>query len=107
MNGNEVEILVRPEILRQTADEVTGYISQVETLFNSVQAAVERTRHYWVGEAGDIHRNAFEEQKDDIDEILVRLKEHPADLLKIAGLYDETEMRQAEASSLMSSNLIE
>lgn len=107
MYGSGVEILVQPDVLRQTADEVTSCIGQVETLFVSVQTTVGHTRHYWIGEAGDLHRKAFEEQMDDIDQILVRLREHPVDLLKIAGIYDETDTRQAEASSQMSSNLIE
>lgn len=49
----------------------------------------------------------FEEQKDDVETLLKRLKEHPVDLQKIAKTYIDTEQRQTEASSQMSSNLID
>lgn len=107
MDGTGFEILVTPDILKQTAGEVSGYISTVERLFSSIQTTIGRTKYYWVGEAGDLHRKAFEEQADDVAEILVRLKEHPTDLLKIANIYEDTENTQAEASRQMSSNLID
>ncbi|MCC8026246.1 MAG: WXG100 family type VII secretion target [Clostridium sp.] len=107
MDSAGVEIKVLPEVLNAKAQEVTAAIGQMERLFESVQRTVDRTRYYWVGEAGELHRNSFKEQQDDINHILERLKEHPVDLQKIAHTYTQTEEQLTQAASQMSSNLIE
>ncbi|MDO5415633.1 MAG: WXG100 family type VII secretion target [Lachnospiraceae bacterium] len=107
MNASGVEIRVLPEVLNAKAQEVTAAITQMEHLFENVQTTVSRSKYYWIGEAGELHRKMFEEQKDDVAEILVRLKEHPVDLQKIAKTYTSTEQQLAEAASQMSSNLID
>lgn len=107
MDGLGVEIKVEPDVLDAKAQEVSSAVSQMEQLFNSIQATVDRTQYYWIGEAGNVHRNAFREQKDDIEVILKRLKEHPVDLRKIANTYRTTERDQTNISSQMSSNLID
>lgn len=107
MSESGVEIKVQPEVLDLKAQEVTTAISQMEQLFNSVLNTVSRTQYYWIGAAGDVHRQAFEDQKDDITTILNRLKEHPVDLQKIANTYRTTESALAEAASQLSSDLID
>lgn len=107
MDGSGVEIKVRPEVLDQKAQEVTAAVTQMEQLFESIQETVNRTQYYWIGEAGNVHRSAFREQKDDIEELLKRLKEHPVDLQKIANTYRTTEDLLARTTSQMSSNLID
>lgn len=107
VNFSDVTIKVTPEILNSKAQEVTAAITQMERLFDAVQNTVERTRYYWKGEAGDLHRKLFMEEKDDIMAILERLKEHPADLQKIARTYTVAEDNLTEAAGYMSSNLID
>lgn len=107
MNGSGVELKVSPDVLDRKAVEVTGAITQMERMFETVINTVERTKNYWIGEAGNAHRAAFLEHKDDIAEILQRLKEHPADLQKIANTYRDTESALTEAASQLSSNLID
>ncbi|MCI8950220.1 MAG: hypothetical protein HFG49_09280 [Lachnospiraceae bacterium] len=107
MDGSGVEIKVQPDILNAKAEEVSAAVAQMEQLFDTVQTTVGRTKYYWIGEAGELHRRMFEEQKDDVETLLKRLKEHPVDLQKIAKTYIDTEQQQTEASSQMSSNLID
>lgn len=107
MDGSGVEIKVQPDVLNAKASEVSSSISRMEQLFDTVQSTVARTKYYWIGEAGELHRRMFEEQKDDVETLLKRLKEHPVDLQKIAKTYIDTEQQQTEASSQMSSNLID
>jgi len=116
MDSSGVEIKVQPDVLNAKASDVSTSISQMEQLFDTVQmeqlfdtvqTTVARTKYYWIGEAGELHRKMFEEQKDDVETLLKRLKEHPVDLQKIAKTYIDTEQRQTEASSQMSSNLID
>jgi uncharacterized protein YukE len=77
--------------LASAAGTLKEKIQKAETSFQNVMNIVKNTNRYWIGEAGDEHRLAFFDQQDDIDQILVRLKEHPDDLLKIAGIYEEAE----------------
>ena len=107
MDSSGVEIKVQPDVLNAKASDMSTSISQMEQLFDTVQTTVARTKYYWIGEAGELHRKMFEEQKDDVETLLKRLKEHPVDLQKIAKTYIDTEQRQTEASSQMSSNLID
>ena len=107
MDISELEFKVQPYVLSAKASDVSTSISQMEQLFDTVQTTVSRTKYYWIGEAGELHRKMFEEQKDDVETLLKRLKEHPVDLQKIAKTYIDTEQRQTEASSQMSSNLID
>lgn len=107
MNASGVEIKVQPEVLDAKAQEVTTAIAQMERLFDAALNTVSRTQYYWIGAAGEVHRKAFEDQRDDITAILNRLKEHPVDLQKIANTYRETERALTEAASQLSSDLID
>lgn len=104
---SEIEIKVTPEVLEKKAQEVTAAINQMERCFDQVQNLVARTRYYWVGQAGEIHRELVTEKKEDMEQIIKRLKDHPDNLRKIAGTYRVTESEQAEQSMAMSSNLID
>lgn len=107
MSGMGVSFRVQPEVLDAKAQEVTKEINQMEVLLQNIQKTVSATKHYWIGEAGNIHRAAFQSQKDDIEEMLKRLKEHPEDLRKIAGTYRATEKMVENTFSQMPSNLID
>ena len=107
MSGAGVSFRVQPDVLDAKAQEVSNEIDKMEKLFQNIQTTVNATKHYWVGEAGDVHRRAFQSQKDDIENILKRLKEHPVDLRMIAGTFRETEAKVEAVFSQMSSNLID
>ena len=100
---SEIEIKVTPDVLEKKAQEVTTAINKMERCFDQVQNLVARTRYYWVGQAGEIHR----ELVTDMEQIIKRLKDHPDNLRKIAGTYRVTESEQTEQSMAMSSNLID
>ena len=104
---SEIEIKVTPEVLEKKAQEVTAAVSQMERCFEQVQNLVARTRYYWVGQAGELHRELVTDKKEDMEQIIKRLKDHPDNLRKIAGTYRATESAQAEQSMRMSSNLID
>lgn len=87
----DVTIKVRPADLRQKAAEVSDRIEKVTALFAEAERLVQSTRGYWIGEAGEAHRREYLEQRDNITEILRRLRVHPTDLLKISGNYIEGE----------------
>lgn len=107
IHSSDVTIKVTPEVLNTKAQEVSAAVSQMERLFDSVQATVERTKFYWVGEAGNLNRKLFQEQKEDVREIISRLKEHPVNLQKIAKTYSGTEDTLTEAASRLPNDLID
>lgn len=106
MLGN-VTFRVTPDELSVKADEVSNSISRLNGIFSSLQNIVDRTRYYWNGEAGDYSRNLFYSRRAEIDEILKRLKEHPEDLKKMAGVYQKYEKLNEQEAMKMRSDLID
>ena len=91
-----VELLVTPEVLNQKAVEVEKNVANMRTHFENMRTLVEKSKGYWVGEAGDMHRQNYTEQQENIEQILKRLAEHPADLRVIAQTYSDTELKIEE-----------
>lgn len=91
MIGGNVEFKVTPEVLVEKADEVSAKLTKMQNLLDTIEGAVERTRSYWIGEAGDLHRKMYEDEKETIAEIMLRLNEHPVDLRAIAQTYMDVE----------------
>lgn len=81
-------------------------IQKARTSYGNVMTIVKNTNRYWIGEAGEEHRNAFLEQQDDIDQILARLSEHPDDLMKIANIYVKVEDATDEIAKAPATQLI-
>jgi len=86
-----VTISVAPERLKTQAAEASRRLRRMERLFEDVEAVICRTGSYWIGEGGDLHRQAYLERKDELAAMLARLEEHPRDLLMISGNYEEAE----------------
>lgn len=95
-------IKVDTATLLAQADTVANLISKVKNNFSTLQETVNSTNSYWVGEAGDAHREKYAGQKSKFDEAVRRLNENVTDLRAMAGVYDAAE-RQAisEATSLI------
>lgn len=92
-----VELLVTPEILHQKATEVETHVKAMKTRFDNMKALVDKSNGYWIGEAGDMHRQNYADQVESIEQILRRLGEHPGDLRVIAQTYSATELKIEEA----------
>ena len=93
MNSKDIKMNVLPNELDMKAQEATTAIFEMEQLLANVQDTVNRTEYYWNGEAAELNRKVFLEQKEDMEEILTRLKEYPATLRKVANIYRETEAK--------------
>ena len=105
MNSKNIKMNVLPNELDMKAQEATTAIFEMEQLLANVQDTVNRTEYYWNGEAAELNRKVFLEQKEDMEEILTRLKEYPATLRKVANIYRETEEKPKVVP--WSSNLID
>ncbi len=95
-----ITLRVTPEILRQKSGEFTTIITDIERRFRTIEDISDRTRGYWNGEAGDRDRQGYDSFQDDITYIVNRLREHPTDLLTMAGIYQQAERQvvQVDAS---------
>lgn len=87
----DVHIKVNSTVLNAKAQDVSNSIKNMSTCFDELETIINRTSYYWIGEAGDMHRNIYKEQKSQIDEMMKRLKEHPVDLVTIAQTYELAE----------------
>ncbi len=101
-----VEFKVTTEALKTQAGEVTRRIERVVQCFEELAQTIRGTHSYWIGEAGNLYRRSYEERKDDLNEMFNRLKEHPKDLLQIAGIYEEGEQKVTESFSALQTNAI-
>lgn len=93
MGVTKITILLKvtPETLKNKASETEATIKSLENVFNNIQDIISRTSGYWVGIAGDKARSEFNSQKDEMQKVLQRFKEHPTDLMVMAGVYEEAE----------------
>ncbi len=100
----EGHIKVNAQSLLTQADEVASLISEVRDRFSSLKTAVDRTNSYWIGEAGNAHRQKYFSSQDQIDEAIRRLNENVTDLRTMAGVYEQAEAQaMSEAEKLIES----
>lgn len=95
LNGT---IKVSTEQLMEKADVVNSRIDAVSQCLEQMKNSVQKTRNYWVGEAGDLHRKVYEEKQPMLEEILKRFKEHSVDLISMAKNYESAEKVIEEAA---------
>lgn len=101
-----VEVRVSTAELRRQAAEVSRRVESLTARFSELEYTVSGTRGYWIGEAGELHRQLYAERKDDIETMLRRLREHPVDLLKISGNYEQAEQAVAESFETLRGDVI-
>lgn len=105
--GGDVFIKVRPEVLVEKSQEVSASIRKMASCFEDLERIINRTSYYWIGEAGDMHRRLYQEQKENVDEMMRRLKEHPADLLTISQNYVQAEQAVEAIADQLPGDVIE
>lgn len=99
-------LTVDPEVMRQKAVTVEGKIREMRSAFDALELTVNKTKGYWIGEAGDAHRAYFTDRKPQIEEIFQRLTEHVRDLNQMASVYSNTEQEVKELSEDLPSDVI-
>lgn len=97
---------VTPEVLTQMANDIEKQIDDIKNQFDIISAEVDRTKAFWEGDASDTHKKQYDSLKDEISESVTRLKANPANLLKMAGLYTETEKSATATALTLSEDVI-
>lgn len=101
-----IEVKVSPEVLVTQAEEVRRLAIDMRSRFEVLEDIMERTKGYWVGDAGELHRKLYKEQKDDVVQMLRRLLEHPDDLLMISENYRAAESKNVQTASVLDADII-
>lgn len=102
-----IHIKVSTEVLCDKAQLVSKHIRNMQNTFEQMEQIVNRTNYYWIGEAGDLHRQSYNRQKETIEIMLKRLKEHPVDLLTISENYEMAEQMAENITAELPGDVIE
>lgn len=102
-----VHIKVNTAVLNGKAQAVSKSIKNMSNCFDRLETIINRTSYYWIGEAGDAQRKMYRDQKPKIDEMMKRLKEHPADLMEIARTYESVEAEAASIATELPADVID
>lgn len=97
------ELLVEPKVLAAQAGEVERLVTLMKNGFDDLERYVRNTNSYWVGEAGNVHREKYINMKPNIEQAIKRLNEHVNDLRVMAGIYEEAE----NAANMEAQGLVE
>lgn len=91
-NIGSVEIKVTPSELRNKAASLRNEVLGMQRVYSNLETKLNATSYYWIGEAGDLHRKLYQEQKKDLEALIVSLLEHAKDLEDIANEYEGVEV---------------
>ena len=87
----EADFSVTPEVLIQKADDMEIAIEALKEDYDVLKGIIEGTAGYWFGEGGDSCRRMFIDRQNEMEEMLNRMRDHPAKILEIAGIFKKTE----------------
>ena len=99
-------LTVDPDVMRSKAVVVQGKIKEMQTAFEALENTVRKTQNYWIGEAGDAHRDFFFNHKEEIEEIFKCLSEDVTDLNQMAMVYTEANNEAKEMAEELPADVI-
>ena len=103
----EVNIKVSTEVLRAKADSITSMADIIAERWEELKDTAINSRSYWEGKRNDHHQKQINDISNDAETMIKRLREHPQDLLKMAGIYETTEKDIAGSESSLPADVIE
>lgn len=99
-------LTVYPEVLRKKSREVLARLREMKNAFEILERAVDRTRGYWLGEAGTFGRAYMVNRNPEVEEMLLRLMEHVQELEHMAAVYAKAELEAEEAANELPTDVI-
>lgn len=82
---------VTPEEMQSLAGEMRTEIGEIKKYLQLIGNEVNDMQAYWRGDASAKHVSNYQEIAPQGDTLIANLNTAPDDMLKIAGLYTETE----------------
>lgn len=99
-------IVVEPAVLESQAAKVDQDIRNMKEHFENLQNYVKSTEQFWQGEAGDAHRNMYQQKISRIEEMFRRYEEHVIDLREMAGIYQQTEQAVEKIADALPASIL-
>ena len=96
---------VTPEELITAAQDISKQISNVEQAFRNTGNTISNSLSYWEGDASRLHQKKYKDLEPEIAALLEKLKKRPVALLKMAGLYKETETLNTQEAQKLPDNI--
>lgn len=101
-----IQLKVSPAELTGKSAEITDLIGKISRQYDMLKTTSEASIGYWEGDAADAFRKYVKSIDGDMQSVLKRLGEHPADLLKMAGVYNQNEAEIQEKVSTLPTEVI-
>lgn len=101
-----ISLKVTPAELKKKSAEITKNINSIEKDFQEIDRLITGTKKYWQGDASDQHIKGYMKMKDDLTKIVNRLREHPTDLEKMAGIYEEVESSVTQIANALPTDVV-
>lgn len=102
----DIRLKVNTEELRRVSELISKDITVADDSFRDIYSIIDNSISHWEGEAADMARKMFNKKKNDVDTVIKRLKEHPTDLMRMAGIYDVAEKQSIDAGNVLKTDVI-
>ena len=94
-------IVVKPEELVAKSAELHKKVTVLKSEFERMNNLMQKTNSYWLGEAGNYHRDMYNRSVENEAALLKSLEEYSNVLVQVAANYESTEGKLvAEAGAL-------
>ena len=103
---SDAQIIVNSSDLINKAEEVENAISIFTKCFEEITQTIDGSKGLWIGPEGDTQRKYYDDEKENIENILKRFKDHPRNLMVIAGNYEQTENKIQSENAALSNDII-
>ena len=101
-----ITLKVSTSVMTAKAKEILQETNTIEKRWKQMVKLIENSKTYWEGTAGIRHRNSIKDDKEDMETIVKRLKEHPKELLNMAGVYVKAEEKAEEMALALPKDVI-
>lgn len=101
-----IHIRVDTNVLKGKANQISNEVKKMEHDWKAIQDTIRSSKSYWQGDASNEHQKYLKEVSDDVAKILKRMKEHPVDLMKMAGVYNASESQASQLAKKLPDDVI-
>ena len=99
-------IVVKPEELVTKSAELRKEVVDLKNQFEIMNSLVEKTKNYWLGEAGNFHRDMYNQSVQEEPALIKSLEEYSDALNKIAANYEGNEKKLVEKAGALSGDIL-
>lgn len=97
---------VSTDDLIKQASLVRTNVQNIKNRIEYIQQKIMGSSYYWEGEASNLHKNKYTSLEPQLKDSIDRLEKYPDDLLKMAGLYAQSESENTQTANELQSNII-